>query len=58
MHGTGSLDDVKQKTHFSQQNYLLELMWQASFPTESVGPQVGIFLYLLNSIDGFYFSRD
>ena len=30
---------------------------QASFPTETVGPQVGIFLSPMNTNDGFYFSH-
>ena len=30
---------------------------QASFPTGTVGPQVGIFLSPLNTNDGFYLSR-
>ena len=29
---------------------------QASFPTGTVGPRVGIFLSPLNTNDGFYFS--
>ena len=30
--------------------------WQASFPTGTVGPRVGIFLSPLNTNDGFYLS--
>ena len=30
--------------------------WQASFPTGTVGPLVGIFLSPLNTNDGFYLS--
>ena len=30
---------------------------QASFPTETVGPRVGIFLSPLNTNDGFYLSH-
>ena len=31
--------------------------WQASFPTGTVGPWVGIFLSPLNTNDGFYLSH-
>ena len=31
--------------------------WQASFPTGTVGPRVGIFLSPLNTNDGFYLSH-